>query len=311
MKGTKFNGRLEAAFSRKPVLVMAHRGVAGANIVDNTVEAFDVALRHGADIVEADVCATLDGDLFVLHDGLEPVVLGQEQSIVRMHTADVRKLRYLNRNGARIDHPINTFDEVLEHLKDRCIVNVDRGWVCWDSIFKAVRRHGMEDQILFKSPPEKRYLRQIAEQPEPFMYMPVAWFPEEVELAESYELNMVAVEVFGYREQAPIMGEEFLSRMRDKGVARLISTLTLANPVTDEVIARWSGQGRGEDKKVTMADAVVDRNVLLAGGHDDDTSILGDPDNGWGWLVERGFNVLQTDWTLDMNLYLKQRGYNP
>ena len=42
----------------------------------------------------------------------------------------------------------------------------------------------------------------------------------------------------------------------------------------------------------------------------DDTSILGDPDKGWGWLVERGFNAIQTDWTLALNLYLHEKGYN-
>ena len=307
MKGTKYNARLEAALERKPVLVMAHRGVSCANIVDNTVESFDAAIRQGADIVEADVCETLDGDLFVLHDGMEPVVLGQEESIVNMRTEDVRKLRYINHNHLRIDHPVNTLDEVLEHLKGRCIINIDRGWNSWDKIFRAVLRHDMADQILFKSPPEEKYLRQMAEQREPFLYMPVAWFPEEVELVETYDLNMVAVEVFGYREDAPIMSAAFLSRMKERGVARLVSALTLADPVMPSVTDRWrraGGQGRRN-----MANAIMDRRILLAGGHDDDMSVLGNADQGWGWLVERGFNILQTDWTLDMNLYLKARGY--
>ncbi|MEY8388031.1 glycerophosphodiester phosphodiesterase family protein [Oscillospiraceae bacterium 38-13] len=305
MRGNQYNERLRGALEAKNVLVMAHRGVSGANIVDNTIESYDVAIRHGADIVEVDVCSTLDGDLFVLHDGMEPMVLGQQESIIHMRTAEVRKLRYRNKNNTRIDHPVNTFDEVLEHLKGRCLINVDRGWVCWEPVFKAVLRHNMADQILFKSPPEEKYLRQMAEQKEPFMYMPVVWYPEEVAMAERYELNMVAVEVIGYREDAPIMESAFLEGLRQKGLVRLISTLTLANPLAD-VEAEFQKWGNSR-----MKGAVLDGNILLSGGHDDDTALLRDPDLGWGWLVERGFNALQTDWTLDMNLYLREKGYNP
>lgn len=307
MKGTSCNLRLTDAFTRKNVLILAHRGVSCANIVDNTLESYDAALRQGADLVEVDVCATLDGDLFALHDGMEPVVLGIENSIVNMHTDEVRALRYLNRNHIRIDHPINTFDEVLSHLKGRCLINLDRCWVCWEPVFEAVRRHGMEDQILFKSPPEEKYLAQMAAQPVPYLYMPVVWYPEEVALAESYDLNLAAVEVIGYREDAPIMQPDYLASLRDKGYARLISSLTLGNPVHDPagLAARWGAAGS------RMAGALVDGNIYLAGGHDDDTAILGDPDAGWGWLVARGFNILQTDWSLALSLYLKEAGYNP
>lgn len=137
------------------------------------------------------------------------------------------------------------------------------------------------------------------------MYMPVVWYPDEVNLAERYELNMVAIEVIGYREDAPIMETAFLKNLRQKGLMRLISTLTLANPLAN-VEAEFKKWGNSR-----MKGAVLDGNILLSGGHDDDTALLRDPDFGWGWLVDRGFNALQTDWTLDMNLYLREKGYNP
>lgn len=306
MTKTEMSARLQAAFKKKRVLILAHRGVSGANIIDNTLESYDVAIRHGADMVEVDVCASLDGDLFALHDGMEPLVLGTEKCLTRMTSEEVRAQRYLNRNHIRVDHPINTFDEVLEHLKGRCLINLDRCWVCWDKVFPVIERHGVADQILFKSPPEKKYIDQIAAQKEPYMYMPVIWYPEEIDYVRASGANMVAVEFIGYREEAAIMQKAFIDPLRKEGIACLISTLTLGKPVYDleRLIARWSAAGS------RMADAVKDGNILLAGGHDDDTAILGDPDSGWGWLVERGFNILQTDWTLDMSLYLKQAGYN-
>ena len=50
--------RLEAELAEKKVLIMAHRGVCGANIIENTMEAFELALRQGADILEMDVFRT-------------------------------------------------------------------------------------------------------------------------------------------------------------------------------------------------------------------------------------------------------------
>ena len=303
MRDLAINARLRKALAERNVLIMAHRGCAGSNIVDNTVESFEAAVRQGADIVEADICATLDGDLFCLHDGMEPVVLGQEESIVNMRTADVRKLRYLTRNHCRIDHPINTFDEILDSLKGRCLINLDRCWVCWERVLPVIQAHGMEDQIILKSPPERKYFEFLAAQDTPFMYMPVCSEPEEFELAESYDLNLVAVEVIGYREDIPAMEPAWLEGLKRKGYARMISSLTLGNPVLEpeKLIQKWGQE---------QAKRIHNRNIYLSGGHDDDVSVLGDPDNGWGWLVERGFNILQTDWTPVMSQYLQERGYN-
>ena len=46
----------------------------------------------------------------------------------------------------------------------------------------------------------------------------------------------------------------------------------------------------------------------LVGGHDDNMSMLGDPDNGWGWLADQGYDILQTDWVTDCITYLKSAG---
>ena len=53
MKDTKITARLEKA-AGQGTMIMAHRGVCGANILDNTIESFELALKQGADILEAD-----------------------------------------------------------------------------------------------------------------------------------------------------------------------------------------------------------------------------------------------------------------
>ncbi|TDK25243.1 glycerophosphodiester phosphodiesterase [Arthrobacter crusticola] len=49
------------------VKVIAHRG-ASAHAPENTLPAIDLAVEHGADLVEIDVRRTLDGELAVIHD---------------------------------------------------------------------------------------------------------------------------------------------------------------------------------------------------------------------------------------------------
>ena len=83
------NRRLAHA-AEKGIMIMAHRGVCGANILDNTMESFELALKQGADILEADVFRSVDGELFVFHDGTEPFMLGTNEKVVEMTSDQIR-----------------------------------------------------------------------------------------------------------------------------------------------------------------------------------------------------------------------------
>ena len=50
--------------------------------------------------------------------------------------------------------------------------------------------------------------------------------------------------------------------------------------------------------------------VPLAGGHSDDISLLENPAQGWGWLAQKGFDIIQTDWTGMVREYLKTKKLN-
>ena len=54
---------------RRPPLLFAHRG-ARAYAPENTIEAFELALRLGATGLETDVWRTADGTVVLDHDGL-------------------------------------------------------------------------------------------------------------------------------------------------------------------------------------------------------------------------------------------------
>jgi glycerophosphoryl diester phosphodiesterase len=48
---------------------------------------------------------------------------------------------------------------------------------------------------------------------------------------------------------------------------------------------------------------------VLTAGHSDDRAIAGgDPEGAWGWLADRGFDFIQTDWLRDCADFLERTG---
>ena len=71
---------------------------------------------------------------------------------------------------------------------------------------------------------------------------------------------------------------------------------------TEEYIESHHKKGR-----LLWCNAIVyNYKTVLSAGHTDDVAVLGDPDKGWGWIVDRGFDMIQTDWTLLLRNYLDQ-----
>ena len=47
--------------NERGVLVAAHRGTSAGNIPPNSIAAFDIALKEGADVLEMDMFQSVDG----------------------------------------------------------------------------------------------------------------------------------------------------------------------------------------------------------------------------------------------------------
>ena len=127
-------------YNRDRVQVAAHRGVAGVNIPCNTIPAFDIALHGGAAILEMDLFKSLDGEIFIFHTGKEPFQLDRHIDLTRMTAEEIRKLRLINVDFNETEHGLNTFDEVLEHMKNRCILNLDRCGAFIPDVIKQVEK---------------------------------------------------------------------------------------------------------------------------------------------------------------------------
>lgn len=248
------------------VLVAAHRGVGGGIIVQNTIAAYENALRHKADIVEIDVAMTTDGEFYSFHDGMEPVMLSLLRNIRTMSSGEVNELYLRNENLELTHEHVNKLTDVLEHLKGRCLINLDRSWFYWEETIALIKKMGMADQIIIKSPAEKEYLLYLQEKAPEVMYMPIARTMHDIELVKQYEVGLLAVEIMFQSEDDAMMADSFLHKLHEEQILAWVNVLSM-NTWTD-----------------------------MCAGKDDYHSIVYGPDQYWGWCIRKGIDILQTDW---------------
>ncbi len=261
-------------------LVAAHRGFAAGNIPCNTLASFEAALRCGADIIEIDITPGADGELFVFHPGKEPFHLGIKTYIPDMTAAEVRALRYRNYDHTPTQYPVSTLDELFEHFKGRCFVNLDKFWTCMPEITACVRRHKMADWVIAKSYPADECLDFLEAEGADIPFMP--FINREDDVTEDLlkrNIRLLGAEAHFLADSDPVASDAYVEAMHEKGL------LVWANAI------------------------VFDYKSVESAGHTDDIAMTGDPDAGWGWLARKGFDIIQTDWPGPMRDYLRQEGF--
>lgn len=266
--------------AKEKLIICAHRGVWGGNIPCNVALSYDIAVAQGADMVELDVTASADGELFVFHPGQESRQLNiSDIDIRKMPAEEVKKLRLANLDGKVTEHPIWLFEDMLEHLKGKCFINVDKFGDNPERIIRAIKRHDMAEQIVVKSAVKDELLDMIETYAPDLQYLGI--IDKDVENHDklmSRKLNYVGLEVVFADDSAPIASEEFRDRLH-------------------------------RDGKLVWGNSILfSYRKRLAADHSDDVALAGDPDKGWGWFAENHFDIIQTDWPLALSLYLDQKG---
>lgn len=137
--------------------IYGHRGASGY-APENTLEAFELAAKMGADGVELDVHIAKDGELVVAHDEAVDRVANGSGLICRMTTAQLKRLRF-NRTHPEYEHAtIPTLREVFELLKPtklRVNVELKNSYILYEGLeekcLKLADEMGMSDRILYSS----------------------------------------------------------------------------------------------------------------------------------------------------------------
>ena len=265
--------------SQRRVLIAAHRGTAGGNIPCNTLVSYELALHDGADIIELDVAKSLDGALFCFHPGMEHVMYHDPTPIAQLTAAEAARRYLRNQDLEETVYTTPYLDEAFESLKNRCLIAVDKFWMAMPEISECIRRHGLQEQVLCKIPDKQEHYVNCAELAPDLPVLPVIRTEDRSTTAPYAQgVRIAGVEVLFDREDAPVASDEYIEALHRQG------KLIWVNPI------------------------VYKKTAVLTAGHTDDVAVAGDRDSGWGWLIEKGFDILQTDFTAQLRRYLRERG---
>lgn len=275
--------KLQGLFNpnHKQVLVCAHRGD-WRNYPENSLAGLKSCVAMGVDIVELDLKRTKDGRLIVMHDKLLDRSTNGKGKPADFTLAEIRQFRLRNGMGRATVHPIPTFEEMLIAAKDRVIINVDKGYSYFNEVIAMVSKHDMLDQVIINID-DNTYLDSV-----------------EHRFAK-VDPVVVLMPVINYANK------------NSQGIIRsyLRHQKTIIQPVFNvDTCKLIDKQVQLKNKKYGMW--LNSLWASLNGGHDDDTAVdLNKPDQSWGWLIDKGANVIQTDRPLQLIQYLRKRKLHP
>ena len=145
-------------------------------------------------------------------------------------------------------------------------------------IARAVRRHGMTQQVLVKTEAREELFRQVEELAPDLPYMVFARREDTVsEMLRKRFPNYRGTEAIFPDETCGVAQPEYTERMHRLGLQVWVNAI------------------------------VFDCRRVLAAGHNDDISVAGQPDQGWGWLMDLGADIIQTDWPGMLRAHMNRR----
>jgi glycerophosphoryl diester phosphodiesterase len=261
----------------KNVMVIAHRGD-WRSAPENSLQAIKNVIEMGVDMVEIDIQKTKDGELVLMHDTkLDRTTTGKGK--VSDFTLEEIKKMYL-RNGAGVptSHRIPTLEEALNACKGNILVNIDKGYNHFKEAYEVVKKTGTSKQVVIKG--GKTYGQVLSEHGDilsSVIYMPVVNITKpgakEVISDFSKQLKPVAFELVFNTDTISMLKD--LSFIRKSGSKIWINTL-------------WPS---------------------LNGGHHDDMAVEENKaEQSWGWVINKGATMIQTDRPKELIEYLRKKG---
>jgi len=137
--------------------IIAHRG-ASAYAPENTLAAFDLAVRQGADAIELDAKLTKDGQVVVIHDATVNRTTNGKGKVKELTLEELQKLEA----GSHFDisfagEPIPTLGEVLRTVGKEIFVNIeltnyaDPFDKLPEKVAEIVAKNQLADRVFFSS----------------------------------------------------------------------------------------------------------------------------------------------------------------
>jgi glycerophosphoryl diester phosphodiesterase len=295
---------VNANANRDHIMVVAHRGSwwKGGEIVlaENSISAIDRAVEIGVEMVELDVQKTSDGVYVILHDETLDRTTTCTGPVIEKTLDEVQMCNLIiEGTGEETEEVVPTLEEAYEAIRGRVLMNVDikLGVEELVNMMQIARHMGVDEQIVIKNR---------------------TGTPEQVDAARE------TLDAIGF----PVL---FMPIIDDRDVTDIGPILTTHEefaPEAIEVLNRWEpGTPITEDGGLNFGfaaralafenDTHLWINTLFQGSNAPISGGRGDPiavgpgllEEGWGFWVEAGATIFQTDEPEALIEYLDSRGY--
>ena len=133
------------------VVAISHRGE-HLHHPENTMPAFQEAVRLGADYIEVDVRTSSDGKLVLSHDANFTRCTNGTGDVSKMTFDEIRALDAGIKMGPEFaGTKVPTFDEVLDYARGKINIYVDVKSVTAKELVDHIVGHGMQDHVVIYS----------------------------------------------------------------------------------------------------------------------------------------------------------------
>ena len=186
-------------------------------------------------------------------------------------------MRLKNGAGCPTRHQIYTFEEVMLLCKGTIMVNIDKGYDYFQEAYAVLEKTGTIDHCVIKAGlPYERVKAENGDVLDKVIFMPIVNLHKEgaEKIINDYQSHMkpAAYELVFNDDNEEIL--RLIRKVRDSGAKLFINSL-------------WPE---------------------LCGGHDDDRAVeLHQPDESWGWILNQGAKLIQTDRPALLLEYLRKK----
>jgi glycerophosphoryl diester phosphodiesterase len=133
---------------RHQFIVVAHRGD-HTQYPENTIEAYQQAIKDGADYIEIDVRATSDGQLISLHDASVNRMTDGKGLIKELTIRQIQNLKIRSKNQTdTVTYRIPTFEQVLKLCQNKICIYIDFKDADAAPTYVLLKKYHMEKQAL-------------------------------------------------------------------------------------------------------------------------------------------------------------------
>ena len=264
------------------VWVAAHR----ADYVfapENSIQALNNAIYFGADIIETDVRLTKDGHIVVMHDYTVDRTTNGTGYVSELTLEEIKQLRLKTNWGGSTNLQVPTLEEYIQVSKGKAGLYLDKagydlqgheeGYLVKE-LLKILRKHDvLEETVFVLDWSYEKAKRVFGDDLEKIIYCPV--IDDKIPNLERY--------VNEYIEKLSPVAFQFRFNTMETVTYGLLPKV-LKSGAKAFVAATWDHH---------------------TANHSDRISIFSSPDDGWGWLIEQGFSILETNYPKDLIEYLK------